>query len=123
MKKTQILLALIALTVSVSSFAMSKKKQVNASEPTTSEDKVWVISSDGKKSCSVLEMEGLEKGMRELAAAQIQVFESKKADDGKKHAMACGMPTGSVNAYLIMKQDLPKALALKKYSEAPEQFK
>jgi hypothetical protein len=121
MKKIYILVSIFVVMTSVSSFAGSKKKAV--AETISTEDKVWVISSDGKKSCSVLETESVDKGMRELAAANIQVFESKKADDGKMHAQACGMPTGSVNAYLIMKQDLPKALALKKYSEAPENFK
>jgi hypothetical protein len=28
------------------------------------------------------------------------------------HAQACGMPTGSLNAYQISRDDLPKALVL-----------
>lgn len=121
MKKPHIILGIFALIISTSSFAGGKKNAV--AETISTEDKVWVISSDGKKSCSVLESESLDKGKRELAAANIQVFDSRKANDGKMHAQACGMPTGSVNAYLIMKQDLPKALGMKKYSEAPENFK
>ncbi len=108
------------------SFAMSPKKTAapqHSSIDTSITEKIWVMSSDGKKSCSPLETESLDRGMQELKIAQVEVFESKKATDGNMHAQGCGMPSGSVNAYLILRSDLPKVLALRKYKEAPKTFK
>jgi hypothetical protein len=73
---------------------------------------VWVSRSDGSTSCGVTQGQALEVGAQELQKSGVKVLSSRKGNDGKMHAMSCGMPTGSLNEYQIARADLTQALAL-----------
>jgi len=77
---------------------------------------VWIMRSDGAQFCVAGSGETLVQGSAELAAAHIEVLESKKGSDGKMHAQVCGGYRGSTNNYLINKDKLNQAVALG-YSE------
>jgi hypothetical protein len=83
---------------SVPAFAMGEKvsaQQPSSSETTTANgDSVWVMRPD------------------ELKHANIHVLDSKKNASLKMHSQLCGLPTGTSNAYLISRSDLPRALTL-----------
>jgi hypothetical protein len=83
-----------------------------AKKGAASESLVWVFRSDGATSCGVAPGQPLEVGTQELLQNGVKVLSSRKGNDGKMHAMACGMPTGSLNEYQISREDLPKALKL-----------
>lgn len=74
-------------------------------------DQVWVSRSDGAESCAPKSGQSLEEGAAELKKAGVRVLDQRKGDDGKMHMQMCGAPTGSMNAYLIARDDLPKAIA------------
>lgn len=82
---------------------------------------IWVVRSDGAKSCSPEVTESIDQGAALLRGAQIQVLESRKGSDGMMHAQVCGADTGSLNGYLIQKSDLKRALDLG-FKEAPVTF-
>jgi hypothetical protein len=73
---------------------------------------IWVTRKDGATSCGTTQAQSLEEGASELQHNGVKVLSSRKGNDGKMHAQACGMPTGSLNAYQISRDDLPKALVL-----------
>ncbi|MFL5813154.1 MAG: hypothetical protein ACJ763_06215 [Bdellovibrionia bacterium] len=73
---------------------------------------IWVTRKDGATSCGTTQAQSLEEGASELQRNGVKVVSSRKGNDGKMHAQACGMPTGSLNAYQISREDLPKALVL-----------
>lgn len=89
-------------------------------EPQTlkKEDTVWILRSDGAKSCSPETAQSVEAGAQELLKADIRVLNSMKGDDGKMRMQMCGAPTGTLNSYLIPKDSLPHAVALG-FQEAP----
>jgi hypothetical protein len=75
-------------------------------------DQVWVTRGDGAQSCTPGSGQSLDDGANELRKSKVRVLESRKGSDGKMHAQMCGLPSGSTNAYLIPKDDLPQAVAL-----------
>lgn len=112
-----------------SSHAFSSKKPAEVSPPPAQEsakqeepalsserqerqDAVWITKADGSKSCEKDSGQSTEQGGEELKKAQVKILESKKGSDGKMRVQMCGVPSGSVNAYKILKADLPKAIAL-----------
>jgi hypothetical protein len=101
---------------SAPSFAMGEK--VSAQQPASSEtstassDSVWVMRPDGSQSCSAKSGESLDGGSDDLKHANIRVLDSKKSGSLKLHSQLCGMPTGTSNAYLISRADLPRALTM-----------
>jgi hypothetical protein len=94
----------------------SKKSDANKVEtqPTSAatDSLVWVSRSDGSTSCGDKKGQPLESGAGELEQSGVKVLSSRKGNDGKMHAMSCGMPTGATNVYQISREDLPKALGL-----------
>jgi hypothetical protein len=101
---------------SLPTFAMGEKvsaQQPSSSETTTANgDSVWVMRPDGSQSCSAKSGESLDDGADELKHANIHVLDSKKNASLKMHSQLCGLPTGTSNAYLISRSDLPRALTL-----------
>lgn len=93
---------------STQSFAFSSKKM----DSPQSESLIWITRKDGATSCGTTKAQTLEEGASELQRNGVKVLGSRKGNDGKMHAQACGMPTGSLNAYEISRDDLPKALML-----------
>jgi hypothetical protein len=74
---------------------------------------VWITQPDGAKSCEGEDpAKTLEKVSAQLKGAGIEVLEMKKGNDGKMYLQMCGAPTGSLNAFKIVKADLKKALEL-----------
>ena len=84
-------------------------------------ESVWVVRSDGAKSCSQELSETLDDGMKTLEKAGIRVFESAKGHDGAMHVQVCGAETGSLNAYRILAEQLNQVLQMG-YSMAPVNF-
>lgn len=98
--------------------AMGEKKSETAVN--SSSDTVWVYRKDGGTACGTNKAQTLEQGATELSGSGARVLDSHKANDGKMHAMACGLPTGSMNAYQISRADLAKALSIG-FIEVPAQ--
>lgn len=111
-----LLLVTLAFTFLVSGFA-PKLDQKTDSES----EKIWVVRSDGARSCGVQEGEPVDQATAELKKAGVTVFESRKGVDGKMHAMVCGASEGTLNAFLIPEKDLPKTIVLG-FSKAPKDF-
>jgi hypothetical protein len=80
---------------------------------------VWVSRSDGATQCGMTPVKSLEADASELQKSGVKVLSSRKGNDGKMHAMACGMPKGFLNVYEIPREDLPKALSLG-FQEEPQ---
>lgn len=101
-------------------FAFSKKAAAPQGTPsvTDSSSLIWVTRKDGATSCGTVQGQSLEEGAAELQKQGVKVLNSRKGNDGKMHALSCGMPTGSLNAYQISRDDLPKALTLGFQEEA-----
>lgn len=91
---------------------LPKKKQTQKQLPNGEDSFVWIKRSDGALSCGMEKAQSLEMGAAELKKANIRIFGSRKSNDGQMHIQMCGAPTGSENAYLIQKGDLPKAISL-----------
>jgi hypothetical protein len=72
----------------------------------------WAIELDGALSCGKKPPIPLQDGVSRLEKAGIKVADSRHVSDGRMHAMACGMPSGGVNAYLIAEGDLAAARKL-----------
>ena len=90
--------------------AVSKNSQsVAKSKKAHPPDLVWIVRSDGSKSCDPHSAQAVEEGAKDLQEAGITVHQSLKANDGNMHAQFCGADTGSLNAYRIDKKDLDKA--------------
>lgn len=109
------ILGLVAAQSSTDAFAFSSRKiDSSNSSQSTSENAslVWVTRKDGATSCGVSKGQTLEDGASELQRNGVKVLNSRKGNDGKMHAMSCGMPTGSLNAYQISRDDLPRALTM-----------
>jgi hypothetical protein len=101
--------ALGLFLASVAAFSFTAKK---ATAPTESQDLVWVMRSDGAKSCSPKSGVSLEKALEELKAAGVKVKDSRKGNDGKMHSQVCGAPQGSTHSFLIEKGGIGAALSL-----------
>jgi hypothetical protein len=86
--------------------------QASGTPSAKSESLIWVTRKDGATSCGTSKGQTLDEGASELQRNGVRVLGSRKGNDGKMHAQACGMPTGSLNAYQISRDDLPKALVL-----------
>jgi hypothetical protein len=86
----------------------------------SSSSTVWVMQSDGGKSCESNSGNSLEQGAASLRKMQIKVLNSHKGNDGKMHAQMCGLPSGTANVYQINRSDLTKASALG-FVEAPKE--
>lgn len=82
-------------------------------------ERIWIVRSDGARSCGMEEGESIDQVTTELKKSGVTIFESRKASDGKMHAMVCGAPEGTLNAFMIPKEDLPKAIVLG-FSKAPK---
>lgn len=73
---------------------------------------VWITRPDGAQSCSPKSGQSLEDGAADLKKAKVRILDSRKGNDGKMHMQMCGAPSGTTNAYLVPKEDLPQAAAL-----------
>lgn len=80
------------------------------SELVAGPEQAWVVVPDGTLSCGKHFEPELGDAASKLEAAGVRVAESRHAHDGRMHAMACGMPTGGLKAYLIARKDLARAL-------------
>lgn len=100
-----------ALSPDVLAFSR-KGPEAAQSQTALADHQIWVMRSDGAQSCSTKSGQSLEGGAADLKNAKVRVLDSHKGGDGKLHAQMCGAPTGSMNAYLIPKDDLPQAVAL-----------
>jgi hypothetical protein len=80
--------------------------------PAAPADSVWIARPDGAESCSTSGAQTLEQGAAELRKNKLRVLDSKKDNDGKMRAAMCGLPQGSLNAYLIPRAELAQAIAL-----------
>ncbi len=77
-----------------------------------SSDSQWVVQSDDSKSCEQDSGISLTQGARRLKQNQIVILKSSKETDGKAYIQMCGAYQGGLNAYLIPKKELEKALKL-----------
>lgn len=68
---------------------------------------VLIYKFDGSKQCKQGKVISLKNMERELKG--IDVFSSKKKNDGLMHLSVCGGETGNANVYEIAKKDLAKA--------------
>lgn len=73
---------------------------------------VWVMRSDGSKSCEPNTAKGLEQDAKELEGKGIRILESRKGDDGMMHAQGCGMNTGSTNMFKIPADQIALATSI-----------
>jgi len=87
-----------------------KHAEADAAQP-AADNQVWITRADGAHSCSPKSGQSLEDGAADLRNAKVRVLDSHKGEDGKLHSQMCGAPSGSTNAYLIPKEDLPQAVA------------
>lgn len=92
--------------------AFSRNSSTAAQSRETPGETVWIARADGGQSCSPDSAQSLDKGAEELKKSGVRVLDSRKGGDGKMHMQMCGAPTGSTNAYLVPREDLPKAAAL-----------
>lgn len=76
------------------------------------DNQVWITRPDGAQSCTPKSGQTLEDGAADLRRAKVRVLDSRKGNDGKMHMQMCGAPSGTTNAYLIPKEDLPQAVTL-----------
>jgi hypothetical protein len=97
---------------SANAHAFSRKAADTDPAQSLAANQVWIQRADGAQSCSTKSGQSLEDGATDLKNAKVRVLDSHKGGDGKLHAQMCGAPTGSMNAYLIPKDDLPQAVAL-----------
>lgn len=119
--------ASLALFVAIGAYAFGVKKAPEAPKAETApvavatpanaspaSDKTWVKKPDGGLSCDTDKkaVKPLEAGAMELKKAGVEVFESKKANDGMMRAAMCGISTGNENHYLIASKDVEKARKL-----------
>jgi len=84
--------------------------------------KLWVVKSDRSKSCEATSGISVDTDQESLSKKSVQVFESRKGDDGQMHVQMCGADTGKLNAYLILESDLEKAKEVG-FAKAPDSFK
>jgi hypothetical protein len=110
-----LLIGLSVTAFAVPAFAFSPKQKpapdASSASSGVSNASIWVTRPDGAQSCSPGSGQSVEDGANELKKNKVRVLESRKGNDGKMHAMGCGMPSGSTNAYLIPRDDLPQAVA------------
>jgi hypothetical protein len=97
--------------LSTDTHAFSRKSTEAGSVQPAADNQVWITRADGAQSCSPKSGQSLETGAADLRNAKVRVLDSHKGEDGKMHAQMCGAPSGSTNAYLIPKDDLPQAIA------------
>ncbi|MEK6580436.1 MAG: hypothetical protein AABZ55_14515 [Bdellovibrionota bacterium] len=110
----------ILMGYSSGAFAFGSKSATTVeTQGTQSLDTVWILRSDGGKSCSPETAQSIEAGAQELFKAKIRVLNSIKGDDGKMRMQMCGAPTGALNSYMIPRDALPQAIALG-FQEAPK---
>lgn len=100
----------------VSAVHRSSLKQ-NQAEPKSGsksikENLIWVMRSDGAQSCEPDSGTSLVQDAEELKKANIKVLDSKKSSDGKMHVQMCGASKGTMNAFLIQREQLSSAISL-----------
>lgn len=110
----------LCVWAAMGALAMGEKKSDSSGSASSSSDAVWVYRKDGGTACGLNKGQTLEQGAADLTKSGAHVLDSHKANDGKMHAMACGLPTGSMNAYQISRSDLPKAVSIG-FIEVPAQ--
>lgn len=104
-----LLLALVACT----SAEQKPTSQWTVKATTASQQKIWVTKDDGSRQCAGAKGAiSPEFAMRQLKAAGILAFQSKKGNDGQMRAQKCGAATGNTVEVEISRTDLRKALAL-----------
>jgi hypothetical protein len=99
-----LIVAIAALSIAAEAFSGGKKSE-----------KIWVSRPDGSLQCDP-KVEGtandpLVKAKTELEGSGVRVYGSKKRNDGRMHAAACGIATGNEAALEIEARDLEKARA------------
>lgn len=104
--------------VFATAFQGSSEAYAFSSKKMDSSSLIWVARKDGATSCGTVPGQSLEEGAAELQKQGVKVLGSRKGNDGKMHALSCGMPTGSMNVYQIERQDVTKALSLGFQEEA-----
>ncbi len=103
--------------IAVGATALSAKKagtsvSVASPLPAAPEGAVWIARPDGAESCSTKGAQTLEEGAAELRGKKVRVLDSRKDNDGKMRAAMCGLPQGSLNAYLIPRSEMAQAIAM-----------
>ena len=112
--------ALIAgISLNGASLAMSKSRSPSVNTPVqtssaanSSSRIIWVQKPDGAVSCEADKGQALEIGQKELRQAGIEVYSSRKGNDGQMHIQMCGAPQGTFNFFEIRESDLTKAIGL-----------
>jgi hypothetical protein len=70
---------------------------------------VWVVKSDGSKSCGVKKGITPKQASQELEASGVKVQRARMGHDGQMRMMVCGADTGNRVELLIDGQFLPSA--------------
>jgi hypothetical protein len=92
-------------------FTKKEKKAEDLTAATATQSLVWVMKSDGGKSCGEKEGESVESGAAALKKKGVSALESRKLNDGMMRPSVCGASTGMMNLYRIENRDLEKAVS------------
>jgi hypothetical protein len=77
-----------------------------------SDERVWVVKSDGSRQCEGKSKFSPDAAARELTSSGILVFQKASGSDGRVYTANCGAPTGKTVELEIAATDLPAAQAL-----------
>ena len=80
-------------------------------EPAPSADQVWIVKADEARSCMKASGVTLDLMAKDLMDGGVHVVAKQKVHDNKMRIQSCGADKGTLNAFLIDKRDLEKALA------------
>ena len=79
-------------------------------EAAGAEERSYVFKSDGSKQCESDSGVDLATMSKELITVGIKVYSQKKGHDGREGIALCGAPTGQINIYEIVSDDLAQAV-------------
>lgn len=118
---------LLALGASGAHAAGKGSRSTHAPETSTTsstlqapDEMIWVGKGDNSQSCSTEPGISLETMNKELQKAGVRVADKKKLQDSKMRIAMCGVDKGTLNVFLIRKEDLTKALTLGFLEVKPE---
>ncbi len=111
MSKASLFFLCLATVLSLSACSTAEQKPVwTVKASTASQQKIWVTKADGSVQCSKKPGFSPDFASRQLKAAGVIVFQSRKGTDGQMRAQKCGEPTGNTAEVEISRVDLRKAL-------------
>jgi hypothetical protein len=116
---------MMVLSWAPQSFAMAKKLPAEGDrvpQAASTDDSVWVGKSDGGKSCDTEPAISLDTGAHELKGVEVKILSKKKLHDSKMRIQSCGADKGTLNGFLIPKNELEKAHRAG-YDPIPDSYK